>query len=99
MPRLDVTADVETTDQTDPRCDICKVGRAPFLRYGTLENTGRMCSECLHRTRLCALCQQPTSTPMVALPTVDQGTGPGWTSYACVECTDRQPVGSEGGHP
>ncbi|MDX3458014.1 hypothetical protein PV396_39755 [Streptomyces sp. ME02-8801-2C] len=85
-----VTAGVET----EPLCDICKVGRAPFLRYGTLENTGRMCSACLHRTRLCAICQQPTSTAMVALPTVDQGTGPGWTSYACLDCTERKGMGT-----
>lgn len=78
----------------EPLCDICKTGRAPFLRYGTLENTGRMCSECLHRTRLCALCQLPSNTAMVALPTVDQGTGPGWTSYACVDCTGRKVVGT-----
>ena len=76
-----------------PLCDICKVGRAPFLRYGTLENIGRMCSACLHRTRLCAICQLPSNTPLVALPTIDQGTGPGRTSYACVDCTGRKVVG------
>jgi len=84
--------------EAEPLCDICKIGRAPFLRYGTLENTGRMCSECLHRTRLCALCQQPGSK-MVALPTVDQGSGPGWTSYACVACAGQEAVEPGGGHP
>ncbi|WP_327696392.1 hypothetical protein [Streptomyces sp. NBC_00459] len=84
--------------EMDPRCDICHVGRAPFLRYGTLENTGRMCSECLHRTRLCAICQQPSNTPLVALPTVDQGTGPGRTSYACGACVGRKAVGPGAGH-
>ncbi|MBW8740861.1 MAG: hypothetical protein JF621_28415 [Streptomyces turgidiscabies] len=82
-----------------PLCDICKTGRAPFLRYGTLENIGHMCSACLHRTPLCAICQLPSNTPLVALPTIDQGTGPGRTSYACADCTGREPVGSEGGHP
>lgn len=75
-----------------PLCDICKTGRAPFLRYGTLENIGRMCSACLHRTPLCAICQLPSNTPLVALPTIDQGTGPGRTSYACADCTGRKVV-------
>lgn len=70
----------------EPLCDICKIGRAPFLRYGTLENTGRMCSACLHRTHICALCQQPGNAPLVAVSTVDQGTGPGRTTYACAAC-------------
>ncbi|MGW3646796.1 hypothetical protein [Streptomyces sp. NPDC000878] len=78
----DVSADVEN----EPLCDVCKVGRAPFLRYGTLENTGRMCSACLRRAHICALCQQPGNAPLVALGTADQGTGPGRTTYACAAC-------------
>ncbi|WRZ91998.1 hypothetical protein OHB54_24770 [Streptomyces sp. NBC_01007] len=35
-------------------------------------------------------------TPLVSLRVVDQGTGPGWTEYADLACTN--PVG-EGGHP
>ncbi|WP_105975221.1 hypothetical protein [Streptomyces geranii] len=78
----DVTARVVT----EPLCDICKVGRAPFLRYGTLENTGRMCSQCLHQTNICARCQQPGNAPLVAVSTVDQGTGPGRSTYTCAAC-------------
>ncbi len=77
-----------------PLCDICKIGRAPFLRYGTLESTGRMCSACLHRTHICTLCQQPGNAPLVALSTVDQGTGPGRTTYACAACAANRVAGS-----
>ncbi|MCX3062473.1 hypothetical protein [Streptomyces beihaiensis] len=73
---------------SDALCDICGVGRAPFLRYGTVERTGRMCRECLHRTRICGHCQQPTTEP-VDLRVVHAGTGPGWTEYVCRDCAPR----------
>jgi hypothetical protein len=82
-----------------PLCDICKVGRAPFLRYGSLENIRRMCSAFLHRNPLCAICQLPSDTPLIALPTVDQGTGPGRTSYACAGCAGQRSAELGGGHP
>jgi len=76
-------------------CDICGTGRAPFLRYGTVDRTGRMCPECPRRTLLCARCQQP-GTRLVPRRIMDQGTGPGWTEYTCLACTNQV---SEGSHP
>lgn len=70
-------------------CDICGVGRAPFLRYGTVERMGRMCRECLHRTRICARCQRPATEP-VPVGVAHGATGPGWTEYACLACTDQK---------
>ncbi|QFQ98531.1 hypothetical protein F9278_22780 [Streptomyces phaeolivaceus] len=69
-------------------CTICGTGRAPFLRYGTLERTGRMCADCLRRTRICSRCQCPAEKP-VPVAFVHGGSGPGRTEYACRGCADR----------
>lgn len=75
----------------DPRpelpCTVCGTGRAPFLRYGTVDRMGRMCSECLRRTRICVRCQPPAEKP-VPVAVVHGATGPGRTEYACRDCAD-----------
>jgi hypothetical protein len=70
-------------------CMLCGTGRAPFLRYGTLERTGRMCADCLRQTRLCSRCQRPAEKP-VAVAFVHGASGPGRTEYACRDCADRR---------
>ncbi|KPI29846.1 hypothetical protein OK074_6762 [Actinobacteria bacterium OK074] len=68
-------------------CDVCGVERAPFLRFGTLHRTGRICAPCLRQTQVCGRCAQlrPVSQ-LVAVRYMPGATGPGWTEYACRAC-------------
>ncbi|MGW0712346.1 hypothetical protein ACWD4G_41490 [Streptomyces sp. NPDC002643] len=77
-----------TDPAAEPLCTLCGTGRAPFLRYGTGDRTGRMCSACLRTTRICGRCEYPAEKT-VPVAVIHGGTGPGRTEYACQGCADR----------
>ncbi|MER6126371.1 hypothetical protein ABT173_27890 [Streptomyces sp. NPDC001795] len=39
---------------------------------------------------ICVRCEQPGGGRLVPLHAVDSGTGPAWTEYACLACTDQK---------
>jgi hypothetical protein len=93
------TEKTESERSPEPLCDICGIERAPFLRYGTVDRTGRMCAACLRRTRACDRCGQTRPTTALA-PTrfVHGATGPGWAEYACRSCASAELLRAVGLH-